>query len=261
MSREPAPRMAAQMPLPLDRGFAPRFESEDFLPAPCNAEALAWIRRWPEWPGPALALHGPPASGKSHLAAIWRARTGAVVLSAGMLQDRLPEDVLGEADAALLDPADGILPETALFHVYNHLAARGGHLLVVAREPPARRRFALPDLASRLRAAPAPGIGAPDDTLIAAVLVKHFADRRVPVTQEVLAFLLPRMERSFAAAERIAAAADRIALSRRREVTLPVAREALALLAAAEAAVAEGAGGTADATREGGSDGSGDRRT
>jgi len=260
MSREPVTGRAAQMPLPLDRGFAPRFDSVDFLPAPCNAEALAWIRRWPDWPGPALALYGPAASGKSHLAAIWQARTGAVPLSAATLEGRLPADVLGDADAALLDPADGPLPEIALFHVYNHLTARGGHLLVVAREPPARRRFALADLASRLRAAPAAGIGAPDDTLIAAVLVKHFADRRVPVAPEALAFLLPRMERSFAAAERIAAAADRIALSRRREVTLPVAREALALLTAAENAVPDAKAGTTDATREGGSDGPGYRR-
>ena len=54
---------------------------------------------------------------------------------------------------------------------------------------------ALPDLASRLRAAPSVAIAPPDDRLLAAVLVKLFADRQVRVAPEVIAFLLRRMER------------------------------------------------------------------
>ena len=53
----------------------------DFLVAPSNAEAVAWLDRWPDWPGPALVIHGPPACGKSHLAQVWRARTSAVQLT------------------------------------------------------------------------------------------------------------------------------------------------------------------------------------
>ena len=54
-----------QQPLALE--LSPRYGREDFMPAPCNADALSWISNWPDWPGPALALHGPAGSGKTHL--------------------------------------------------------------------------------------------------------------------------------------------------------------------------------------------------
>lgn len=41
----------------------------DFLVAGANREAAEWIARWPDWPAPGLALHGPPGCGKSHLLA------------------------------------------------------------------------------------------------------------------------------------------------------------------------------------------------
>jgi chromosomal replication initiation ATPase DnaA len=72
-------------------------------------------------------------------------------------------------------------------------------------------------------------IAAPDDPLLAAVLVKHFADRQLRVEPGVIAFLLPRMERSFAAAARLAGELDRLALSRGGPITVPLARQLLAV--------------------------------
>jgi chromosomal replication initiation ATPase DnaA len=71
-------------------------------------------------------------------------------------------------------------------------------------------------------------LGAPDDALIGAVLVKLFADRQLRIGPEVLRYLLPRMERSFAAARDLVAAIDQMALAKRREITVALAREALA---------------------------------
>ena len=75
------------------------------------------------------------------------------------------------------------------------------------RQPPAAREIALADLGSRLRALPVVGIEPPDDILVAALLVKQFADRQIRVAPGVIAYLLPRMERSFAAAAQLAEAA------------------------------------------------------
>jgi chromosomal replication initiation ATPase DnaA len=126
-----------------------------------------------------------------------------------------------------LDDAEDA-PEEALLHLYNCCGESGASLLIVAREAPASWPVALPDLASRLRAAPSVSIALPDDALLAAVLVKHFADRQVRVSPGTIAFLVRRMERSFAAAGALAARLDRLALSAGRPIGLALARLALA---------------------------------
>ena len=138
------------------------------------------------------------------------------------------------APAVVIEDAEGGLDagaEEGLFHLYNLLAEGGGHLLLTGRRPPARWPLVLADLGSRLAALPAVAIEAPDEALIAALIVKLFADRQLRVGREVLAFLLPRMERSFAAARRLVAHIDAAALARQRAVTVPLAREVLARLA------------------------------
>ncbi len=74
---EKATRNAGQFALEFP--FEPSFAREEFLTAPCNADALAMIDRWPSWPDRLLLLVGPPGSGKSHLAAIWARRATALV--------------------------------------------------------------------------------------------------------------------------------------------------------------------------------------
>ncbi len=225
----------AQLALPLEH--RPALGNEDFLLAPCNRAAVAWLDRWPRWPAPALTVHGPPGCGKTHLAHVWQARSGARMLRPSMLAGAEAPALLADARACVIDPRgdaddgwpDGV-DEPALLHLFNLLAEAGGHLLLMAPSPPARWRLGLPDLRSRLRAAPAVAVGRPDDAVIAAVLVKLFADRHLPVGAEVVGYLQRRIERSFDAARRVVAAVDQAALAARRRVTVPLAREALASL-------------------------------
>jgi chromosomal replication initiation ATPase DnaA len=222
--------MVAQ--LPLDLGHRPALEREDFLVAECNAAAVAWVDRWPDWPGGGLAIHGPAGCGKTHLAEVWRRQSGAIRVAAGTIAAAEPPSLIGAARACVIDglydDADFRPDERRLLHLYNLLRERGGHVLLVARMAPARWPIMLPDLKSRLAALPAVEIGPPDDTLLAAVLVKLFADRQLAVGTEVIAYLAQRMERSFETARRIVAALDREALAAHRRVALPLAREVLA---------------------------------
>ena len=174
----------------------------DFMPAESNRAALAWLARWPDWPAPTLVLYGPPGCGKSHLAQIWAARTGALGLEPAALPDEAPQ-------AAVLDPAAPVADELALLRLYNRLAERGGHLLLTARCPVAAWGLRLPDLASRLRASPAAAIEPPDDALLAALLLKLFDDRQLAVSDGVIGYLLRHMERSFAAARALVETLDR----------------------------------------------------
>ncbi|MFN6952927.1 MAG: chromosomal replication initiator DnaA, partial [Albidovulum sp.] len=70
-------------------------------------------------------------------------------------------------------------------------------------------------------------ISAPDDALLAAVLVKHFADRQIVVAPDLIPWLVARMDRSFAAARALVAAIDARAMADGRPVTRTVARQVL----------------------------------
>jgi len=211
--------------LAFDLGHRPALGREDFMVGPGNGEAVAWIDRWPDWPGPALVVHGPPGCGKTHLASVWRARTGAGIVATAQALDA----ALEPSSAASYFVVEGLTADEdfGLFHLFNRLTERGGHMLLISREPPARWSNRLPDLMSRLKSAPTVAINAPDDAMIEAVLVKLFADRQLRVGPEIIAYLVARMERSFDAARRVVAAADTASLTRARAITVPLIREIL----------------------------------
>jgi chromosomal replication initiation ATPase DnaA len=222
--------------LPLELPLRPALGREDFLVAPSNQVAVAWIDRWPDWPGPVLALYGPPGCGKTHLCQVWRAASGAVEIDAGRLARAEPPELLGAARTCVLDDAEALLggqgansdaDAERLLHLFNSVVERGGQLLLAARAAPARWPHGLADLGSRLAAATAVRLEAPDNALLEALLVKLFADRQLAVGEEVVRYLLARMERSFAAARTLVAALDRAALAEGRAVTVPLARRVL----------------------------------
>lgn len=221
-----------------------------FLVTDANREAVAWIDRWPDWPAPALCLHGPPGAGKSHLAEVWRVGSGADLVTAdrlpGLLEGTRPDALLGPSRRLVIDGLDGVLGHAAghllerpLLHLYNlaaegHGAGEGGALLIVGRTPPSRWSLRVPDLGSRLTAAPAVALGPPDDALMQGVLGKLFADRQIAVGVEVIRFLATRIERSFAAARAVVEALDRRALAEKRAVTVPLARAVVAEIETAD---------------------------
>lgn len=218
--------------IPLDLGHRVALGREDFLVAPCNADAVGWIDRWPEWPAPAFVLHGPAASGKTHLAAVWKDNAAAAWVDAALLAERDANALAALADHLAIDHLDPWIgdraAETTLFHLYNIMKDRGTSLLVTMRAAPGQIDFVLADLSSRLRAAPAVAIQPPDDTVLAALLVKLFTDRQLAIGADVIAYMLPRMDRSYAAARDLVARADHLALSEKKPVTVPLLRRVLA---------------------------------
>lgn len=195
------------------------------MPAGSNQEARAWLERWPNWPSPTLVLYGPAGAGKTHLASIWQRRVKARVLDRQQLGATLELEASG---CYLVDPAEPVIDEVALLQLYNRLREENGYLLLTALRPVIQWDLKLPDLASRLTAAPAAAIGAPDDELLAALFIKMFDDRQLKVPEPVIRYLLIHMERSFASARHLVDELDRLSLARQRPITIPLARLALA---------------------------------
>lgn len=217
--------MSSLAQLPLALGHRTARGREDFLVAPSNEEAVHWIDRWTTWPGGVLAVHGPAGCGKTHLAEVWRAASGAQTIAGKAIGAALQAGDLPER--VVVEDSDRGADEESLLHLYNSLVEARGSLLLTGRAPPARWSIALPDLSSRLRAVQTVGIGPPDDDLFGAVLIKLFGERQLRVGEEVVLYLLARLERSFAAARGCVAVLDDYSLAAGRNITVPLVREAL----------------------------------
>lgn len=217
--------------IPLDLQHRTALGRDDFLIASSNESAAQWVDRWPDWPAPLLVINGPAASGKSHLAAVWREKTKAEIIKPEMLIARDADEISRVSNHIVIDGIDPWVGEreveTTLFHLYNMFKEEGRSLLVTTRMAPSHMDFTIPDLASRWRAAPVATIDAPDDELMSAILVKMFVDRQLMVGADLIQYVLPRMDRSFAAARDIVAAADSMALSQKRAISIPLMRQVL----------------------------------
>ena len=211
--------MPAQLRLSLER--AVDYAPHAFVVSDSNALAVRTLETWPDWRGGALALIGPPGCGKSHLAAIWAARARAAHLSPGGM------DALRSSGPLLLEDADGRLADETLFHLLNLAARPGGGLLLTSRLPPSHWPAELADLRSRLNALPVAQLAEPDDTVLIAMLDKFFRQRSIRPSEELLAYLVYRIERSALSAAEIVARLDEAAYAQGRAVSRSLARSVL----------------------------------
>lgn len=218
--------MTAARQLVLDLGHRTAYGRDNYLVAPCNETAVGWLDRWPDWPATGLVLYGPSGAGKSHLAEVWRARSDARTIGTSDLEPFHASMTKG--CAFVFDDVASPLDERALLHFYNAVGEVGGHILFTALTPPAHWQIALPDLASRLRAMPAVSLDAPDEALLASIMIKQFADRQIEISPDVPAYILMRTERSFAAVQSLVEALDQASLAVGRRITVPFVRHHLA---------------------------------
>jgi chromosomal replication initiation ATPase DnaA len=117
--------------------------------------------------------------------------------------------------------------EEEIFHAWNAAQASGTPLLIIAEAPPSEWAIALPDLASRLRAVPVLTIGEPDDCLARDLIDALFAQRGMAISPDVAAYVVPRMERSYAMIHRVVAALDAASLEKGRAISIRLTRETL----------------------------------
>jgi len=195
----------SQIALPLD--WPESTDDSAFIVDSSNGEAVKHLEHWSLWPVRISLLTGPRKSGRSSLGRLFASKSGG--------------DVIDDADLS---------EEEALFHAWNAAQARQRPLLIIADEPPPRWEITLPDLRSRIAATPKIRITEPSDQLIEARLHHHFTTRGLAVPQNVIDYLLKRMDRSHYALHHLIETLDRMAFERRSRLTLGLVRDVMAEL-------------------------------
>lgn len=196
-------RATSQIALPLDWSAGGNNDGP-LIVGTSNADAIRYLRHVATWPVRTAVLIGPRGSGRSLIGRIFAAETGGRVIDGH--------------DSA---------PEEEIFHAWNAAQLSNVPLLIIADAPPTEWGIALPDLASRLRAVPVLTIAEPDDCLARDLIEALFAQRGIALAPEVAAYIVPRMERSYAMIHRIVAALDAASLEQGRRVGIRLTRETL----------------------------------
>lgn len=196
-------RASGQIALPLDWEDGERADIP-LIVGPSNADAVHQLHHVESWPVRTAVLVGPPGSGRSLMGRIFARETGGRVIDG-------PRSV----------------SEEDMFHAWNAAQASGRPLLIIADTPPPAWNIALPDLVSRLSTVPIFTIGEPDDGLARELIEALFARRGMMLSPDVAAYIVPRMERSYAMIHRIVAALDRAALAQGKRLGIRLTRETL----------------------------------
>lgn len=193
-----------QIALPLDW---PAEESSDaFIVTSSNNAAVQRLHAYGTWPVSTMILTGPRKSGRSLFGRLFARRCGARLID----------------DAETRD-------EIEIFHAWNEAQSHHRPLLLIAQFAPPEWDVGLLDLRSRLGATPVVAFGDPDEMMMARLLAHLLERRGMIASPELLSFLTPRIERTHHAIIAVVDKLDEAALSRRRPITVPLAREVLAV--------------------------------
>ncbi len=217
--------------LPFDLGHRQAYEREDFWVSSSNEEAVSLLDLWPQWSSHTLIILGEKASGKTHLLQVWKHEADALELSVDDLEEESITKVLAGHKYVAIDNAHNAIGDEAkektLLHIYNALKDKGGNMVLCFEKPVKDYDFIVPDLKSRLMSLSVAAITPPDEELMAVMLTKMFSDRQIFVPQEVVQFILPRVNRSFAAIRDLVEAVDYKAMVNKKSVTIPLVKELL----------------------------------
>lgn len=224
-----------QIPLPLMPLRDNRFDN--FVAGP-NAALVDTLKHLPDEPGSSVFLSGAEGSGKTHLlnalCVETRERGGRAFYLA---LKRLPKDAIAslqgleQLDLVCVDDLHAVAGdgdwEEALFHCFNRIREASGRLLVSSRERLSALGLGLPDLASRLAWGLRLQLQPLEDDDKMAVIRLHSEALGESLPDEVQAYLLKHHDRNMAALIQTVERLHEAALTVKRRITVPLAREVL----------------------------------
>ncbi|MCK8516083.1 DnaA regulatory inactivator Hda [Methylonatrum kenyense] len=223
--------------LALRIGWEPEATLEQFV-AGANSDALAALRGELGSDSESLVIYGAAGTGKTHLL------QAACRELAGGTSSYVPLAAASELSPALLEGLDAMTLvalddlqaiaghgawEEAVFHLFNGIRARGGRLVLAARQAPSALGLLMPDLTSRLQWGLVYRLQPLDEDALLAALQNRARQRGLELPSEVGRFLLNRFPRDCHSLFGLLETLDRAALAAQRRLTIPFVRQVLGL--------------------------------
>ena len=213
-----------------------KFAQANFLSSFSNEKAVKLIDNWPNWDRGnenfyALIIYGPTGCGKTHLSYVWsdiskaRTITAKQLIAHEFLESKNLVFIFDDIDHYIFEPAI----QEAFLPLFNWTKEQGGYLLLTATKRPKEWGVSLKDLSSRLLSLETVQIKTPDDYLLRAVIIKQFFDLQITLSDDVLNYMMPRIERSFNGVRQLVKNIDRLSRIEKKKISIAMVRRVIGL--------------------------------
>ena len=172
------------------------FTYDDFFVSKCNYFAFSLIESWPKWEKNILNIYGEKFCGKSHLSEIFKRKNKAIIIK----NDEINNNFFNKIryyENIILDNLEFLSDEKTLYSIFNFVEQYNKYLIINSIDSINSIEFTLPDLKSRLKNCIFAKIDKPDDDMIFALVLKHFADRQIKIEKKIIEYITRRIERSY----------------------------------------------------------------
>ena len=202
------------------------YDEQDFYVSSSNKYAFNIINGWPKWLKRTVNLYGEQYSGKSHLSKIFETKTTCLnIESINFTNEILLK--FKTKQALIVENFNFNIPEKLLYSLINIVEQENKYLLITSLKPINKLDFKLKDLNSRINNCLFVEIGAPDDELIYALIVKNFSDRQINIDKKIIEYIIKRINRSYKDIFLFIYKVDQLSLQKGKPINLSIIKKIL----------------------------------
>ena len=202
------------------------YDEQDFYVSSSNKYAFNIINGWPKWLKRTVNLYGEQYSGKSHLSKIFETKTTCLnIESINFTSEILLK--FKTKQALIIENFNFNIPEKLLYSLINIVEQENKYLLITSLKPLNKFDFKLKDLNSRINNCLFVEIGAPDDELIYALIVKNFSDRQINIDKKIIEYIIKRINRSYKDIFLFIYKVDQLSLQKGKPINLSIIKKIL----------------------------------
>ena len=202
------------------------FTYDDFFVSKCNYFAFSLIESWPKWEKNILNIYGEKFCGKSHLSEIFKRKNKAIIIK----NDEINNNFFNKIryyENIILDNLEFLSDEKTLYSIFNFVEQYNKYLIINSIDSINSIEFTLPDLKSRLKNCIFAKIDKPDDDMIFALVLKHFADRQIKIEKKIIEYITKRIERSYGKILDFIYKVDQFSLINKKSIDYKIIKEIL----------------------------------